>query len=141
VRHDVGIERDQTDPIPLLVHQVCQAPGEHLPVLDFADTAAAEPHRLRHVEQHRKIRVGIRLVLLDIEAVGPRVESPVDAADIVAGDISAVLRKIYRRAEVRRTVHAVDEPVDNMPRNQLEIADARQHGGIDEPRAGDGRGR
>ncbi len=55
------------------------------------------------------------------------------------GDVAAVLGEVDRRAEVRRPVHAVDEPVDDIPRHQLEVADARQHDGIDEPRAGNRR--
>jgi hypothetical protein len=34
-------------------------------------------------------------------------------------------------------MHAVDEPVNDMTRHQLEIPDARKHDGIDKPGAGD----
>ena len=54
------------------------------------------------------------------------------------GHIAPVLGKIDRRAEVRRAVNAVDEAVDDRARHQLEIPDAREHHGIDEPGAGDG---
>jgi hypothetical protein len=49
-----------------------------------------------------------------------------------------MLGEIHRRAEVRRAVHSVDEAVDDVPRHQLEIPDAREHDRIDEACAGNG---
>src|SRR5258708_11457645 len=93
--------------------------------------------RVRDVEQHRQVRVRVGFVLLDVVAVRPRVEAPVDAADVVAGDVAAVLREVDRGAEERRAVHAVDESLDDRTREQFEAADAPQNLGIDESRAGD----
>jgi len=61
-------------------------------------------------------------------------------ADIVARHVPAMLGKVHRRPEVRRAVHAVDEPVDDVARDQLEVADPRQHHGVDEPSAWDSAG-
>ncbi len=83
-----------------------------------------------------EVGVGVGLVLLDVEAIGARVQPPVDAADVVAGDVAAVLGEVDRRAEVRRAVQAVDEAVDDRARQQLEVADPREDLRIDEPRAG-----
>ena len=52
------------------------------------------------------------------------------------GDVAAVLGEVDRRAEIRRAVQAVDEAVDDGPREQLEVADPREDLRIDEPRAG-----
>ena len=43
-----------------------------------------------------------------------------------------MLGEIHRRAEVRRTVQAVDDALDDDARHKPEIADSRQDGGIDE---------
>ena len=74
-------------------------------------------------------------VLLDVVAVGPREQPPVDAADVVAGHVAAVLGEVDRRAEVRRAMQAVDEAVDDRAREQFEVADPRENLRIDEPRA------
>ena len=47
-----------------------------------------------------------------------------------------MLGEVDRRAEVRRPMQAVDEPVDDRAREQLEVLDARQDLGVDEPCAG-----
>ena len=77
-------------------------------------------------------------VLLDVVAVGSRVQPPVDATDVVARHVAAVLGEVDRRAEVRRAVQPVDEAVDDRPRQQIQVADPREHLRVDEPGAGDG---
>src|SRR5262249_55415842 len=110
--------------------------GEELAVLELRHAVAREAHRFRLVEEHRKIGVGVRLVLLHEVPVGPRVQPPIHATDVVAGDVASVLGEVDRRAEVRRAMQAVDEAVDDRAREQLEILDPRKDLGIDEPRAG-----
>ena len=136
VRQHLLIERDDADAVALAMREVRQAGREELPVVELGHAPARERHRLRDVEQHREIGVGVRFVLLDEVLVGPRVQPPVHAADVVAGDVAAMLGEIDRRAEIRRAVQAVDEPVHDRPREQLEILDARKDLRIDEPRAG-----
>jgi hypothetical protein len=46
-----------------------------------------------------------------------------------------VLGEVDRRTEERRAVQAVDEPVDDAPREQLEVADAGEDLRIHEPRS------
>jgi hypothetical protein len=48
-----------------------------------------------------------------------------------------VFGEVDGRAEERRAVQAVDEAVDDGPREQLEAADARQDLRVDESGAGD----
>ena len=83
-----------------------------------------------------EVGVGVGLVLLDVVAIGPRVQPPVDAADVVAGDVAAVLGEVDRRAEERRAVQAVDEALDDGAREQLEVADPREDLRVDEPAPG-----
>ena len=139
VRHDLGVERHDADPIALLLRHVGEARAEKRPVLELRHPAAREPHRLRDVEQNREVRVGVGFVLLDVEAVGAREQAPVDAPDVVARHVAAVLGEVDRRAEIRRTVQAVDEPVDDRSREQIEAADPREDDRVDESCARDGR--
>ena len=138
VLDDVAVERGEPDAVPLAVHEVGQAAGQHLAVLELGHAAAAVAHRLRHVQQHREVGVRVRLVLLDVVPVRPGVQPPVDATDVVARNVAPMLGEIHRRAEVRRAVDAVDEPVDDCARDELEVADAREHHRIDETGTGDG---
>ena len=86
-----------------------------------------------------EVGVGVGLVLLDEVPIGPRVQPPVDAPDVVAGHVAAMLGEVDRRAEVRRPVQAVDEAIDDRPREQLEVLDAREDLRVDEPGAGNER--
>ena len=128
----------EADAIALPVDQIGQAAGQHLAVIELGHAAAAEPHRFRDVQQHREVGVRVGLVLLYVIAIRAGVQPPVHAADVVARHVAAVLGKIHRRAEVRRAVNAVDEPVDDGARDQLEVADAREDDRINEPGAGNG---
>src|SRR5262249_51295716 len=118
--------------IALPLRQVGEAGADEAGVFQLRDAAAGELHRPRDVEQHRQVGVGVGLVLLDVEAIGAGIEAPVDAADVVAGDVAAVLGEVDRGTEVRRAVQAVDEPLDDVARQQLEVADPRQDLRIDE---------
>ena len=139
--HDVVVERDDAHPVALLRAEIAEAGGEEAAVVELGQLVAAEAHRLRHVEDHREVGVGVGLELLDVEPIGPRVEPPVDAPDVVARHVPAVLGEVDGDAQVRRLVQAVDEPLDHETRGQLEAADTGQHLGVDEPGAGRRGGR
>ena len=104
--------------------------------VELRDPPAAVVHRLRHVEQHREVHVRLGFVLLDVVAIRARPQPPVHPADVVTGHVAAVLGKVDRGPEIRRLVQAVDEPVDDGARHEIQVPDAREHHGIHEPRAG-----
>jgi hypothetical protein len=133
-----AVERDQADAIALALREVGEARADEAPVFQLRDAAARELHRPRDVEQHRQVGVGVGFVLLHVVAIGPGEQPPVDAADVVAGDVAAVLGEVDRRAEVRRPVQAVDEAFDDVARQQLEVADPREDLRVDESCAGKG---
>ena len=133
---DVVVEGHDAHPVALLRAEVAEAGGEEAAVVELGQLVAAEAHRLRDVEEHREVGVGVGLELLDVEPVGPGPEPPVDAPDVVARHVAAVLGEVDGHAQVRRLVQAVDEPLDHEPRGQLEAADPGQHLRIDEPGAG-----
>jgi hypothetical protein len=108
-----------------------------LAVLELRDPPAREIHRARNVENHREVGVGVGLILLQVVAVGSRVQLPVHPPDVVARHVAAVLGEIDRRAEVRRPVQPVDEPVNYGLREQFEVPNPREDLGIDETRAGE----
>src|SRR2546423_1186258 len=97
-----------------------------------ASQGTAVLHRRRAVDEDGEVRVRVRLELLHEMPVAAREQLPIDAPDVVAGHVRAMLGEIHRRAEVRRTVQAVDDALDDDARHKPEIADSRQDGGIDE---------
>jgi hypothetical protein len=111
------------DAIALPLREVGEARPDVRRVFQLGNAAAGERHRSRDIEQDREIGVGVGLVLLDVVAIGARVQPPVDAADVVAGDVAAMFGEVDRRAEVRRAMEAVDESLDDGPRQDLEVAD------------------
>jgi hypothetical protein len=136
LRDDVVVERDGADAVALALRQVGETGADVAAVIQLRDPLAGELHRSRDVEQHRQVGVGVGLVLLHVVAIGAREQPPVDPADVVAGDVAAVLGEVDRGAEERRPVVAVDEPFDDVARQQLEVADARQDLRVDESGAG-----
>ena len=130
--HDVLVEGDDADAIALPLRQVGHARADEAAVLELGKALARELHRPRDVEQDRHVRVSVGLILLDVIAIGARVEAPVDAADVVAGDVAAMLGKVDRGAEERRPVQPVDEALHHRAREQLEVADPRQDRRVDE---------
>src|SRR5690606_12809624 len=138
VLDDVAVERGEPDPVALLVREVREAGGEEAGVAELGAALPAVAHGAGNVQQDRDVGVGVRLELLDVEAVGARVEPPVDAANGVARDVSPVLGEVQREPEVRRAVQPVDEPLDDGARDELEVVEAREDPGVEE--AGAGRG-
>ena len=138
MRDDVVVERQHADAVPLALREIRQARPDVAAVFQLRNTAAGELHRPRDVEQDRQVRVRVGFVLLHVKAIGACVQAPVDATDVVARHVAAVLGEVDRRAEERRAVQAVDEAFDDVARHELEVADAHQHLGVDELGAGDG---
>ena len=134
VLDDVVVEGGEPDAVALPVDHVGQAGGEDAAVIQLRDAPAAEGHGLRDVQQAGEVGVGVRLVLLYIKPIGAPEQLPVHAPDVVPRRVAAVLGEIDGCAEVRQSVHPVDEPLDDHPRDQLEVADAREDHGVHEPR-------
>src|SRR4030095_8350232 len=76
-------------------------------------------------------------VLFDEVFVRSRVQTPVDAADVVARHVTSMLGEVDGRAEIRRPVEPVGEPVDYRAGKQIQLTDPREHSGIDESSSGD----
>ena len=75
--------------------------------------AVAVEHRPAGVEQDVADEVGLLLVLLDGVAFGAAVALPVDVADVVAGDVLAVLHELDGEAAERALVVADAQALDD----------------------------
>ncbi len=94
---DILVEGGEADPVALAMGEVGQAGGEIAGVVELGELScpAGEVHRAGDVEEHAEVSVGVRLELLEVEAIGAGKESPVDAADVVPGHVRAVLGEIH----------------------------------------------
>ena len=119
----VLVERNAADGVVLLEHQVGQAGGERAGVFVLVQRPAAVPHAVRDVDQQRAAQVRVFFELLDVQAVLPRPDLPVDVPQIVAGHVFAMLQELDRLAEVRTAVHPRKESFDDVPGPQFQPRD------------------
>ena len=108
-RHDVDDvtgQRDQPDAIALLLREPRERRYQEARIIELRVRRAAEIHRRRRVEREHHVGVGVRLVCLEVEAIGAAVHAPVDAPQVVAGLIGRCSREIDRRSLRARPVHA-----------------------------------
>ena len=136
-RHDIDqlfLECGQPDAIALRLRQPGQRRHEKARVVELGDGATAEVHGPRRIEREDHAGVGVGVVLLDVEAVGTSVHTPVDAAQVVTRLVRPMLREVQRRSLAQRPVLAVHEAVHHRARQQREIGNARQHGGVEKGR-------
>ena len=109
-------ERDETYAIALPAGEISEARGEVLCVFELRNTAIAEAHRCRSIQDDREVGVGVGLERLDAQPVGARVPPPVDVPRLVARQVLPVLGEVRRRAEVRRPVQPPHEAVHHRAR-------------------------
>src|SRR5207237_10123885 len=80
---------------------------------------------------------GVSRGALEVDAVGAPARAPVDAPDVVAGHVRAVLGEVRRAAQVGRAVQPAHEALHHRTREQLQVADPRHHLGGKEGAGGD----
>ena len=71
-------------------------------------------HRARGVDHDLTAQVGLLLVGLDIEAVGPGVQLPVHVPHALARVVKPVLGKLYTEAVIGTAVQACDEALHRL---------------------------
>src|SRR6516162_9913336 len=98
---DLGVESQQADAVPLMVREVTQGRGENSGVIDLLDLAGTVVHRSADIEQHENTRVRLTFKQLDIEAVRPRINIPVDSTDFVTGHVWTVGCEVDAESHVR----------------------------------------
>src|SRR5262249_42763389 len=61
------------------------------------------------------------VVLLDVQAILPAVELPVEMAQVVAGQVFAVSGELHGEADVGAAVQSLQETFDGRARDQLQV--------------------
>ena len=121
---DARVEGDNTDCVLLGCEQVGQTCCESDCIFVFAESVASGSgitHRVALVDEQRCAQIGFVLVLPNIESVGLAVYFPVDRADLVPVNVRPMLFEVDAGTDVTRTMHAAAEPVDDTPREPLEL--------------------
>ena len=108
-----GVEDAEAGAVALVDDEVRQRRGQQLGVFQLVGVAFAVEHRAAGVEQDVADEVGLLLVLLDGVAFGAAVALPVDVADVVAGDVLAVLDELDGEAAERALVVADAQALDD----------------------------
>ena len=125
------VEQHQAHGVVLVEHQVRQGGGEVAGVAELAQFAALERHRLGAIDEDVGAEVRLVLEELDVVLVGAGEDLPVDGAGIVAGRVGAVVEVLDGEAVVGAAVAARQEPLDDLARHQLHVADAGEAFGVE----------
>lgn len=90
---DVCIKGDEADHVLLVGEQIGEAGGEMAGVIELGlgVGACAEFHGAAGVENKGGAEVGFLLIELDVVAIGAGISLPVEMAQLVAGDVFAML--------------------------------------------------
>ena len=126
------VEGDEPDRILLANEEVAQGRGEVAGVFEFREVRLAAEgagrltlvgHRARGIDDEGGAEVRLLDVLLDVIAVALAVDPPVEIAQIITGDVLAVLGELDREPLVRTRVTSVDRPHLRGARQELEAPD------------------
>ena len=124
VPHDAPGNAGKPNRISLLKGDVGDRPGDSPGVLDLRHPVRPEFHRSARIEHQAAPQVGVGLELLDEEAVGVPVGTPVQPPQIVTGNILAILRKFHARAPMRTRMPARNRPQHRPTRKEREARKA-----------------
>ena len=124
---DRFVEDGAADGVLLAKEQIGQCGGGRDRVVVFGHRAAAVFHAGRDIDQQAAAEVRVFFVLLDVEAVLLGPDLPIDAAQVVARRVFAVLEELDGLAEVRAAVHAAEEAFDDVSSANLQPADPLDH--------------
>ena len=129
---DLRVEGDEAHAVLLADHQIREASGEARGVFVFRDAVSPVIHRAAEIEQQRGAEVRFLLVFADVKAVAAPEDAPVNVPDFIAGDVLAMLLKLDAESLVRRAMQAGAKALDDLARDDLEVADLLQIGGGEE---------
>ena len=95
-----------------------------------------ESHRAAGVEDEIAAKIGVGLEFAQVEAIGPPVDTPVEAADVIARNVLAILGKLDAGAFMRTLVVPGDSPLHGHARLQGLAHEASKHVRFEEVEGG-----
>ena len=124
---DGFVEDGAADGVLLAEKQIGERGGGRDGVVALGHRAAAVFHAGRRIDQQAAAEVGVLFVLLDVQPVLLGPDFPIDAAQVVARRVLAVLQELDGLAEVRTAMHAAEQPFDDVTSANLQAADPLDH--------------
>lgn len=119
-------ESHQTNAVGLLNREIPQCRGQgrrHVKLRGrrtISGSYRPHLHRFTRINHQPGDQVGFLFVLLEVIPFGPRVDFPVDMADIVAGGVFAVLSELDSEAVAGTAVPTGEIALDHMSRGDFE---------------------
>jgi hypothetical protein len=129
---DLVIEGDETDGIALLMEEVGEGGGEGGGVAGLVVVEGAVLHGAGTVEEQVAAEVGLVLELLDVMAVGPGEDPPVEMARVIAGGVLPILGEFDGEAVIGAAMESGPESLDHGAGAEFEAADGHERLGMDE---------
>ena len=128
------VEADEANGVALAEQEQRDRGRELLGVRELGEArgGAAPRHRSAHVEDDRRAEVGLLLVLLDDPSIRARGDLPVDVPQVVARLIGTILGELHRESLPGRTVQSGEKAVDDPASDDLDVAERRERGGVEQ---------
>ncbi len=95
-------------------------------IIELGERSGAELHGFAAVHEQGDADVGVVFELFEVVAVGAGPEFPVDAANVVAGDVFAMLEEFEGLSEAGAAVESGDEAFDDLAGSQFKPGNPRQ---------------
>src|SRR6187402_722093 len=89
-------------------------------------------HGPTDIEDDRGAEVGLLLELFDDPFVRARGNLPVDEAQVIAWLVPTILRELHRKPLFGGPVQAREKTIDHPARNDLDVAELREAGRVEE---------
>ena len=135
LRRDPIREHGQTDTVSLLKRQVAQRRTNRRRVVELGPGTdpggrigsapplfhleGSETHRRRRVDENDHIKIGLLLVLLQVELVTATEHLPLQVFQVITGDILAMLREFDRESLIWGPVHSAHDTFSDHPRPEF----------------------
>ena len=108
----------EADGVALLDGEIGESGGNAFGEIDLLDVAGAEGHRAAGVDHEAEAEGCVGFRVLDVVTVGAAEGAPIEAAEVVARDVLAILGELDARAAVRADVSARDVALHRFAREQ-----------------------
>ena len=122
----------EPDRIALAVKEMAERSGRGGPHLELAEGAGPVGHRGARIEHEQSRDIGLFLVALDIVAVHASEDLPVEMAQVIAGNVFAMLNELHAEAVAGALVLARQEAIDDALGYQLQTRKTRNELRVEE---------
>ena len=121
------IERHQANRIVLPDSEKRERRSEVLRVLKLGHFAARITHRCAGIDEQMNLRIGVALILLDVQPICSSKQLPIEMTQVVARHVLAIGGKIHAETQVGRTVKTLHKSFNDGARGEFEVLNLHQN--------------